>query len=177
MNTRLGLISACCTLSVAVSGCGKPELAGQRESDAAAARAAAAPFDRAAAETEIRQGDQEFFNAVKARNAAAIADGYSVDAVSNPPNSPPLEGREAIRKYNEEFLKLPKLSMTGATDAIGFSDDGTLAYATGKYTATFADPRGHVIKDEGKYLNVLRKVEGKWKVVVDAFSSNLPQPK
>jgi uncharacterized protein (TIGR02246 family) len=177
MNTRLGLGTACCTLSVLIAGCGKPELAGQRESDAAAASPAAAPFDRVAAEAEIRQGDQEFFDAVKARNVAAIADGYTVDAVSNPANAPPLKGRDAILKYNEEFLKLPKLTMTGETETIGFSDDGTLAYAAGKYTATFADPTGHVIKDEGKYLNVLRKVDGKWKVVVDAFSSNLPPPK
>jgi uncharacterized protein (TIGR02246 family) len=177
MNTRLRCATACCALSAIIAGCAKPEMGGQRESDTAAAKSTAAPFDRTAAEAEIRQGDQEFFNAVKSKDAEAIADGYSADAVSNPPNSPPLKGHDAILKYNQEFLKLPKLALTGETETMGFSDDGTLAYAAGKYTATFADPKGHMVKDEGKYLNVLRKVDGKWKVVVDAFSSNLPPPK
>ena len=174
MNPCLRAAAACCALATIVAGCDQPEMGGQREG---ASPPTAAPFDRAAAEAEIRKGDEEFFNAVKAKDAQAIANTYASDAVSNPPNSPPLKGRDAIVKYNEEFLKLPKVTMTGETETIGFSDDGTLAYNTGKYTATFADEKGRTIKDEGKYLNVLRKVDGKWKVVVDAFSSNLPPPK
>jgi uncharacterized protein (TIGR02246 family) len=177
MNNRLRMAAASCALSAMVAGCGKPEMGGQQAGDTAIARSAPAPFDRAAAEAEIRQGDQEFFNAVKGKDAEAIANSYTRDAISNPPNSPPLRGHDEILKYNQEFLKLPKLTMTGETGTIGFSDDGTLAYNTGKYTATFADARGRTIKDEGKYLNVLRKEGGKWKVVVDAFSSNLPPPK
>jgi hypothetical protein len=33
---------------------------------------------------------------------------------------------------------------------------------------------GHTVKDEGKYL---RQVNGKWVVVIDAFSRNTPPPK
>jgi uncharacterized protein (TIGR02246 family) len=176
MTTRLTTAAVWCAVSAIVAGCAKPDPGGQKER-AAAATPAAPPFDRAAAEAEIRQGDQEFFNAVKAKDAEAIANLYAADAVSNPSNSPPLRSHDAILKFNQEFLKLPQVTITGETDAIGFSDDGTLAYNTGKYTASFADPKGHAIKDEGKYLNVLRKVDGKWKIVVDAFSSNLPPPK
>jgi uncharacterized protein (TIGR02246 family) len=177
MSTCLRMAAASCALSTLLAGCGKPEMGGQRASDTAAAKPAAPSFDRAVAEAEIRQGDQEFFKAVKAKDAEAVANYYTSDAVSNPPNSPPLKGHDAILKYNQEFLKLPKLTMTGETELIGFSNDGTLGYNTGKYTVTFADPKGRTIKDEGKYLNVLRKVGGKWKVALDAFSSNLPPPK
>jgi ketosteroid isomerase-like protein len=52
-----------------------------------------------------------------------------------------------------------------------------MAYAAGKYSASFTDPKGHPVKDEGKYLNVLRRVDGKWRVVADAFSSNKEPPR
>jgi uncharacterized protein (TIGR02246 family) len=135
------------------------------------------PGEGKAAEAEIRKGDEDFFSAANARNANAIAALYSNDAVSMPENSPPLVGHDAILKYNQDFVKLPKLAITGESETIRFSDDGTMAYATGKYSVSYVDAKGHTIKDEGKYLNVLKNVDGKWKVIVDAFSSNRAPPK
>jgi uncharacterized protein (TIGR02246 family) len=133
--------------------------------------------DTKAAEAEIRQSDKEFFDAVKARNANAIADLYAPDAISMPANSAPLMGRDAILKFNQEMLKAPGLVITGESDVIKFSDDGTLAYAAGKYSASFTDPKGRPVKDEGKFLNVLKQVDGKWRVVADAYSSNKEPPR
>ncbi|HEV2083868.1 MAG TPA: nuclear transport factor 2 family protein, partial [Gemmatimonadales bacterium] len=107
----------------------------------------------------------------------AIAALYSNDAVSMPANSPLLVGHDAILKYNQDFLKVPHLAMTGESETIRFSDDGTMAYDTGKYSVSYVDAKGHTIKDEGKFLNVLKKVDGKWKIMVDAFSSNLAPQK
>lgn len=67
--------------------------------------------------------------------------------------------------------------MTGGSQMVRFSDDGTMAYDAGNYAVTFADPQGRVVNDEGKFLNVLRPVDGKWLVVIDAFSSNNPPPR
>jgi hypothetical protein len=53
-------------------------------------------------------------------------------------NSPTLRGRDAILKFNQEFVKLPKLTITGEPETIRFSDDGTMAYETGKYSMSFA---------------------------------------
>lgn len=132
------------------------------------------PADRAADEAAIRQMDDQFFAAVKAKDAAAAAALYAADAISMPPNSPPLMGRDAVMKYNADFFKAPQLAMTGESESIKFSDDGTVAYETGKYSATFADAKGKIIKDEGKFLNVMKKIDGKWRIVADAFSSNMP---
>ena len=173
MLNRTELMSALVALSALGGGCARKEPAAQASGD----RQAAAPVDTKAAEAEIRQGDKEFFDAVRARNANAIADQYAPDAISMPPNSPPLMGREAILQYNQQMLKMPGLTITGESDVIKFSDDGTMAYAAGKYSASFTDPKGHPVKDEGKYLNVLRRVDGKWRVVADAFSSNKEPPR
>ena len=142
-------------------------------SSAAAQGVTSPPADRAADEAAIRQMDDQFFAAVKARDAAAAAALYADDAVSMPANSPPLMGRDAVMKFNAEFFKAPQLAMTGGSESIKFSDDGTVAYETGKYSATFADAKGKIVKDEGKFLNVMKKIDGKWKIVADAFSSNM----
>jgi len=171
MQNRFKIIAGVMLVSAVIGGCAKKDT-DEKEDSAKAAVPATPAFDKKAADAEIRAGDQVFFDGVKAKNAEVLASTYSPDAVSMPPNSPPVKGHEAIKKFNEDFLKLPQVAMTGATDDVTFSDDGTLAYATGHYSASWADAKGKKVTEDGKYLNVLKKVDGKWKVVADAFSGN-----
>jgi uncharacterized protein (TIGR02246 family) len=178
MQSRLPIATGLLALSSIALGCA-PKPAGERrdENAPAGAPAAAARIDTSAAVAAIRKNDEDFFAAVKARDAKAAAMLYAPDATSMPANSAPLVGRDAIEKYNQELLKLPKLTMTGESQLIRFSDDGTMAYDAGKFSVSFADAKGHAVTDEGKFLNVLRPVNGEWKIVIDAFSSNQPPPK
>jgi uncharacterized protein (TIGR02246 family) len=157
--------------AIAAVGCTKTS-SSTTDTGAAAATATAAAVDKTAAEAEIRAGDAAFFDAVKAKNANAAADLYANDAVSMPANSPPLKTHADIVKFNDDFFKLPQVTLTGETETIKFSDDGTMAYAIGKYTASWVDAKGKKVTEDGKYLNVLGRVDGKWKIVVDAFSGN-----
>lgn len=158
--------------AASVAACTKTSSTTTTDTGTAATAATAPAVDKKAAEAEIRAGDQTYFDGVKAKNAETLAGTYSDDAVSMPANSPPVKGHEAIRKFNEDFLKLPGVEMTGGPDDVKFSDDGTMAYETGHYTASWNDAKGKKVTEEGKYLNVLQKVGGKWKVVADAFSGN-----
>jgi len=171
-----GRIIMLAVAAVATVACSKSE-SSMADTGLAAAPASAPAFDKAAAEAAIRQADEAFNSAVKAKDANAAAAVYSDDAVSNPPNSPPLAGIAAIRKFNEDFLKTPQLTLAGEATSIKFSDDGSVAYETGKYSMSSVDAKGRTIKDEGKFLNVWKNIDGKWKIVVDAFSSNLAPPK
>jgi uncharacterized protein (TIGR02246 family) len=177
MGNRLRVVAGLAALAAVAAGCSKGGGGQQSDNGKTMASAATERVDTAAAAAEIRGGDEQFFNAVKKRDANAIAELYAEDAISMPPNSPPLRGRDAIRKYNEEFVKLPKLTISGGPETIAFSSDGSMAYEAGKYSVSFADPKGRTVRDDGKFLNVLRREEGKWKVVADAFSSNAPPPK
>ncbi|MEA2712213.1 MAG: hypothetical protein QOK27_174 [Gemmatimonadales bacterium] len=176
MQNRLRIVAGLFALSAVVLGCERKDT-DEKSEESGKAMANSAPADTKAAETEIRKGDEDFFGAVKSKDANAIAALYSNDAVSMPANSPPLGGHDAILKYNQDFLKVPHLAMTGESETIRFSDDGTMAYDAGKYSVSYVDAKGHTVKDEGKFLNVLKKVDGKWKIMVDAFSSNLAPPK
>jgi len=172
MQNRFRILAGVMIVATVVAGCERED--NDENDDSAKAVTAAAPAsDRAADEAAIRQLDDEFFAASRAKDANAMAAVYADDAISMPPNSPLLVGKAAIRSYNVEVLKIPQFSMTGESTSIGFSDDGTMAYDTGKYAATFADPKGKLVKDEGKYLGVLKKIDGKWRIVADAFNSNM----
>lgn len=178
MQSRLQIATGLLAVSFFTVDCA-PKPAGDRQDEnaAAAAPVAVPRIDTTAAVAAIRRNDDAFFAAVKARDAKAAAMLYAPDATSMPANSPPVVGRDAIEKYNQEFLKLPKLTMTGESQLIRFSGDGTMAYDAGRYSVSFVDAKGHAVTDEGKFLNVLRPVNGEWLVVVDAFSSNQPPPK
>jgi uncharacterized protein (TIGR02246 family) len=173
MQNRLRIAAGVVALSAVVAGCERRDT----DEESGKAMANTAPVDTKAAEAEIRKGDEDFFSAANAKDANAIADLYATDALSMPQNSPPLVGHDAILKYNQDFVKLRQLAITGKSETIRFSDDGTMAYDAGDYSVSYVDAKGHTIKDQGKFLNVLKKVDGKWKIVVDAFSSNLAPPK
>ena len=172
MQHRIKILASIVFAAGITAACG-PKAAANADSTAAATAAAPA-FDKAAAEAEIKAGDQSYFAAVKAKDVNMLASTYANDAVSMPPNNPQLNGHDEIVKYNDGMLKTPNFTMTGETKTVSFSDDGTVAYASGTYSASWTDAKGKTVKDDGKYLNVLRKVDGKWKVVMDSFSSNMP---
>jgi uncharacterized protein (TIGR02246 family) len=171
MQHRTKILAAVATICASVAACG-PKAGGA--GDSAGATTAAAPADRSADEAAIKGLDTVYFNAVKAKDVNMLASVYANDAVSMPPNNPQLNGHDDIVKYNDAMLKAPNFAMTGDTKTVTFSDDGTLAYSTGTYSATWNDAKGKAMKEDGKFLNVMKKVDGKWKIIVDSFSSNNP---
>ena len=171
MQNRFRILAGIIVASTVVAGCGRKDTDDKGDTTKAAAAAAPA-FDKGAAEKDIRAGDDAYFASVKAKNADAIADGYASDAVSMAPGMPAMHGHDAIKKGNEDFLKMAGLSMTGSTESVKFSDDGTMAYATGNYTTKYNDAKGKPVTEEGKYLEVWQRIDGRWKVIADAFNAN-----
>src|SRR6266511_1124286 len=104
------------------------------------------PADRAAEEAAIKQADDQFFKDVNAKNAAAAAEAYSDDAIYMEAGSPTITGKDAISKHLDGFVKLPQLAVTGGATDIKFSDDGTVAYETGKFSVAYADAKGKPVK-------------------------------
>lgn len=168
---RGSLIAVSTALTVSLLGCSS-KATPPADTTAASQGVTTPPADRAADEAAIKEEDKKFFDAVNARNAGVAADSYSDDAVYLEGNRPPVKGKQAIVKVLEDFTKLPQLKMNGATESIDFSDDGTVAYEVGNFTVEYADPKGKLVKGDGKYLLVLRKIDGRWKVVAESNSLN-----
>ncbi|HYN82571.1 MAG TPA: SgcJ/EcaC family oxidoreductase [Gemmatimonadaceae bacterium] len=169
MQTRIILMLA--VTAVTTTACSKPADT-TADTGMAAQGVITPPAHRAAEEAAIKEADAEFFTAVNARNAAAAAETYSDDAVYMEAGSPAITGKDAIRKHLENLVKLPQLAMSGEAIDIKFSDDGTVAYETGKYSLGYADAKGNPVKDEGKYLIVWRKFDGTWKTVAESNNSD-----
>ena len=101
-----------------------------------------------------------------------LMDAYAADAVYMPPHHAAVHGRQAIHDYLQGPLRHGVTSLT--YDVTYIRHSGDLAYDVGRYTMTIAHKDGSR-QDKGKYLTVWkRQSDGGWKIVADAFSSDLP---
>jgi uncharacterized protein (TIGR02246 family) len=108
----------------------------------------------------------------------SVASVFAEDAWQMPPNSPPLVGREAIRKYWSEAVKWGKWEFTLQTQDVAVS--GPMAVERGKYILKFtagsgAPPGMASFEDRGNYLVHWRQEsDEQWRVVADAPVSEVP---
>jgi uncharacterized protein (TIGR02246 family) len=117
---------------------------------------------------------KEFTTAFASKDAAKMAAFYTEDATFNPPNEPPVRGRQAIQAYMQRMFDdgTPSLSLTPVESAIS----GNIAYSYETYTFTFTPKGAPAMTDKGKALVVYKQVGGKWLLAHDIFNSSEPPP-
>lgn len=121
----------------------------------------------------IEQITQEFGEAFRAGDWAAVAALYTEDAVLMPPNHAAVRGPDAIQEFMSSFPP------TTAFDLQGDEIDGCgdLAYVRGTYSMTLAPEGAEPVEESGKYVEIRRKQpDGRWLLAVDIFNSNEPLP-
>ena len=138
----------------------------------AAACATTPRVDVASEEAAIRAVNRRMEQAVASRNADAIAQVYTTDAVFMIPNAPAARGQAAIRSAWAGFLT-PNVSLSLSPTRIDIASSGELATDVGTYTFSFTGDQGPVT-DRGKYMVQFRKVGTEWKIAHDIFNSDLP---
>jgi len=132
--------------------------------------------DTIAEADSIRNLEDQWLDAILAKDANKILSFYSTEAISMSPNKPIAIGLEAIRNGIESMLADTSLifnTYSGNVDAIEVSATGDLAYARGHDEITVKSKDG-LVKDEGKWVDVWKKFDGQWKVVVSIGNSNKP---
>jgi uncharacterized protein (TIGR02246 family) len=119
-----------------------------------------------------------YLKASLAGDAKAIAALYTDDATELPPNAPMIKGRAAIEQhYVREMgsgMKILSLSFTHLeTHATG--DTG---YDVGTYQQSVM-PKGASapVQDTGKYVVIMKRSAGAWKVAYAIYNSDMPPPK
>lgn len=125
---------------------------------------------------EIEELDRQWVEAVNAGDAAGAASGYSDDAIVLAPNSEPLQGRNQIQGFFEEFVKLqPSFD---ALDPLRLVEAGDLVIDVGRYSLKLLPPGADApITDQGKYLGVFkRQADGSLKLILDTWNTSLPLP-
>jgi len=92
------------------------------------------------------------------------------------PNEPAARDKAAIRASWANLLGLPNLTVHWKPLRVQVAESGELGYMSGSYTVTYTDAKGQTVTDRGKYLEVWKKVDGKWKCSTDAYNSDIPLP-
>jgi uncharacterized protein (TIGR02246 family) len=133
--------------------------------------------DPTAEENAIRALDEQWSAAAGRNDLDGTVAFYSDDAVLLPPNAPLIQGKKAIRDAWAGLIG-PNVSLSWKATKIEVAKSGELAYLYGTYQDSVKDPKGGPpINDNGKILEIWKKQpDGKWKCIVDTYSSDLPIP-
>lgn len=129
--------------------------------------------DAASIDRQIRDLIPQWLDAVRRKDAAAIAQFYAPSGRFMVPNAPIAEGREAIAGMWGHLLSLPGVSLTFGPTFIEASSTGDLAYEIGTYQLSF-EKGGQRVDDRGKYVVVWKRIDGAWKAAADILNSDLP---
>jgi len=138
---------------------------------AAGCRAQADPALSTADATALRAALEAYLDAANAGDAARWASLYTEDAVMMPPNSPVVEGREAI----ESWLAMLPVTITDAEGtALEVAGAGSVAYVRGTYSMSLQIPGlPESVPQQGKLLQIYaRQPAGSWLLARDIWNAN-----
>jgi len=131
----------------------------------------------AASESSLKALDARWKKALLAGDAAALTNLYAPDAVLYPLDAVEARGREAIRKSFDSFLAGKKVVDFQLKVEKIEAHSGT-AVGWGLWTLKIAPQAGgDPVVLEGRYMEVAKRIGGKWLFVADHASLPLPPTK
>lgn len=125
-------------------------------------------------EQTIRALENDWQQAIVARDVDKIVGLHAPDAVVMMSNNPLASGSSAIRTAYNGLVNTPRVSLTWVPTNIDVVSP-TVATDVGTYTLAYNGPAGRVT-DNGNYVTIWHKIDGQWRVAVDAPVSTLPMP-
>ena len=123
-------------------------------------------------EQTIRALSEQWQRDVAAQNVDNIIANYAPDAVVMMSHIRPATGTPAIRGMWAEAVKTPGLKLKWTPTKIEVVSP-TVATEYGTYTESYDTPQGKAA-DAGDYVTIWRKVNGKWRVALDAPVTSTP---
>ena len=135
---------------------------------------APATVNQASEEQTIRGLENDWQRAIATRDVEKIVSIHAPDAVVMMSNSPVASGSAAIRSAYNGLVNTPGLSLTWVPTKIDVVSPN-VATDIGTYTIAYDGPQGRVT-DHGNYTTVWHKIDGQWRVAIDAPVSTTPFP-
>ena len=118
----------------------------------------------------INQLIAEFIATYNAKDAAKLSRLFTEGGAVMPPNASTMRNTENIREYYVRRFALGAADLT--LDAENIAGSGNLAFASGDYRLNMRPPEGAAHRDRGKFIFILRSVNGKWLLDQLMFSSD-----
>jgi ketosteroid isomerase-like protein len=143
-------------------------ISGQAQSSARPAHSGSS--QQARLEQQLRDADLEFCRQTAARRLDGWMDSFADDA-SILQNGRTVSGKADLRKHYEPMFANKDFTLAWTPTHAEAAKDGSLGYTYGTYEA-----RAGSDVSRGMYLTIWRRVNGKWKVVMDTGSALRNQP-
>ena len=112
---------------------------------------------------------EQFVKLYNQGDAEGLASLYSEDAKILSPNRDFVEGKKAIQTFWQGALEMGVKSFK--SEIVDTDSSGNLGILVGKYTL-YSGENQEI--DQGKYVSVLKNIDGKWKVHRDVYNSSMP---
>ncbi|MBQ5941118.1 SgcJ/EcaC family oxidoreductase [Massilia sp. AB1] len=125
-------------------------------------RAAAQSLPSVSVPPEVDRVLRDYEKAWAANDARGLAALFAEDGMALPSNQPPARGRDSIAKAYSGGGGMPTFLRV-----IDYRASGDLATVVGAY-----GPAGQAL-DAGKFVLVLRKVDGRWLIAADIENANM----
>jgi uncharacterized protein (TIGR02246 family) len=135
-----------------------------------AATAQSQQSDAAAIRALSNQWQRDIAN----QNIDRIVTLFAPDAVVMMSNSPVIRGATAIRELYAGMAKTPGLVLHWAPTKIDVASR-TRATEYGTYADSWDTPQGKM-RDAGSYVVIWHKINGRWRVALDAVVTSTPIP-
>jgi ketosteroid isomerase-like protein len=124
----------------------------------------------------IHNLEDQWSSALQVRDMDKVLSFFASEGVEMDPNLPIFVGPKAIREVNESWLSDTTIlfkTFTYTIDPIEVSASGDLGYARGTSRVKKTTPKGPV-EIRTKWVDIWKKIDGKWKVVVNISNSDNP---
>jgi len=116
----------------------------------------------------IRKVDGEWMKSVQSKDIVKILSFYRDDADWLLRGTPPIRGKEGIKKNWSGFFAMPDAWIQWDPTTVGVSISGDLGYSEGTYEMKYSDKQGKTLIQKGAYVAIWKKDEnGVWKLAVD----------
>jgi len=126
-------------------------------------------------ERAIRAMGDEWQSAINAHNVDRVVAVHTPDAIYMLSHQPLISGIAAIRAGWSEALKLPNYTVHWTPTKIDVASP-RVATEYGTYTESYNGPDGKRVTDGGNYVTIWHKVNGQWRVALDAPNTTSPLP-
>uniref|UniRef100_UPI0040486E67 nuclear transport factor 2 family protein n=1 Tax=Mariniflexile sp. TaxID=1979402 RepID=UPI0040486E67 len=126
-------------------------------------------FDINAVKKIIQDNNNAFMNAHITRDTATLNGMFTRDARVFPPNSEVIKDQATIKAINMEWVNYDIKEAREESTATYGNEDYVIDEGT-YYMSFGADS----IVDKGKYMNVWKKEDGKWKMFRNMWNTSLP---
>jgi len=139
--------------------------------DAARLRAPAGGPSLSRAEAAVRKLTQDWALACNTKQLDDLVELYATDAIVLRPNVPSVRGTAAIREFF--FSALDAGLGEVELEPLRVEAFGDVAYEAGRCKMLFPVAMGKRREERGKYLVILNRQAGDWRILADCWSSDL----